>query len=76
MDWTKILEAQNLCTLCKHEDDCSQKPSEHYDCWEEKEECKDSTGLTPEKKAGLKQIMGKYSGKASLSTIKAEGRQS
>ena len=26
-------------------------------------------GLTPNKKAGLKQIMGKYSGKASLSTI-------
>lgn len=28
------------------------------------------TGLTSEKKAGLKQIMGKYSGKASLSTIR------
>ena len=28
------------------------------------------SGLTPEKKAGLKQIMGKYSGKASLSLIR------
>jgi len=28
------------------------------------------TGLTSEKKAGLKQIMGKYPGKASLSTIR------
>lgn len=28
------------------------------------------TGLTPEKKQGLKQLMGKFSGKASLSTIR------
>ncbi len=28
------------------------------------------TGLTPEKKEGLKKMMGKYSGKASLSVIR------
>ena len=28
------------------------------------------TGLTAKKKAGLKQIMGNYSGKASLNTIR------
>ena len=28
------------------------------------------TGLTPQKKSGLKQMMGKYSGKASLSLIR------
>jgi len=34
-----------------------------------KAEGSEKTGLTPDKKAGLKQIMGKYSGKASLSII-------
>jgi len=35
MDWTKITESRNLCTLCKKYDECNKKPEPHYDCWEE-----------------------------------------
>jgi len=41
MDWIKILETQNICTLCAKYDNCTAKPAPNYDCWVEKEETMD-----------------------------------
>jgi len=58
--------------------ECKDCPCNNCNCWDIEDSRKDrpkyeaKTGLTSEKKTGLKQIMGKYSGKASLSTIRDE----
>lgn len=38
MNWTKITETQNLCTLCAKYDTCTAKPEPNYDCWIDKDE--------------------------------------
>jgi len=56
---------------CVYEDICDIWNCEDSKPFRERPYYEFKIGLTSEKKAGLKQIMGKYSGKASLSTIKS-----